>query len=83
MNLHVVHRNPLRRLVDMITRRHPTPETTPLLTKGEMLSVLDERARRLLNLSATEFLTALDDGTLAESPAVSHLSILAGRTRSA
>lgn len=44
-------------------------------------SLIDERARRYLNMSADEFYAALDAGTLPDTSAVAHLKMLAGAPR--
>jgi hypothetical protein len=42
------------------------------------MAVLDKRARRYLGMSGDEFLARLEKGDLPDTPAVAHLSTLAG-----
>jgi hypothetical protein len=52
-----------------------------LASHGEMLKLVDRESRRNLGMSGAEFRKALERGELPDSPAVAHLSILAGTHR--
>jgi hypothetical protein len=43
--------------------------------------LIEERARRYLDMTAEEFYAAMDAGTLPDTPAVTHLKMLAGAPR--
>ena len=48
------------------------------LTEEETYKLLDEQARRYLNMSAEEFIRRADDGTLPHHPVVAHLVLFLG-----
>lgn len=51
------------------------------LTRDELLEILDTRARQYLGMSGEEFMERLKEGTLPDSPAVTHLAMLVGEDR--
>jgi len=51
------------------------------LSRRQLMTVLDERARRYLGMSGKEFLKALENDDLPDSPAVTHLAMLVGEER--
>lgn len=51
------------------------------LDRDELRVLFDRLTRRELGLSADEFLSRLDRGDLPDSPAVEHLTLLAGGAR--
>lgn len=51
------------------------------LDRKQLLAILDERARRYLNISGEEFIKRLDEGTLPKTTVVTHLAMLLGEGR--
>lgn len=51
------------------------------LTREQLLAILDKRAQQYLGISGEEFLKRLDEGTLPDSAAVTHLAMLVGESR--
>lgn len=51
------------------------------LSRRQLMTVLDKRARRYLGMSGKEFLKALEKDDLPDSPAVTHLAMLVGEER--
>lgn len=59
-----------------VVPRHLPDDDLRMLTPEEFDVILDERARRSLNMSLAEFLRALDEGNLPDLPAAAHLELL-------
>lgn len=51
------------------------------LTEKQLMTILDQRARQHLNMSGEDFLKKLKEGSLPDSPAVTHLAMLVGESR--
>lgn len=69
-------RNLIRRLLGR-SGRQASPAN--VVSRTLMLAELDRRAQRYLDMTGSEFLAALDAGSLQETPTVVQLSVLAGR----
>ncbi len=63
-------------------RRRTQPRRATIRSQAEMMSVLDERSRKFLGISGAEFIRRLELGELEQTPAVVHLTVLAGRPSS-
>jgi hypothetical protein len=47
----------------------------PVLTEEELRAVLEERTKRYFNMTLDEFIRALDEGTLPDTPTVTDIAL--------
>lgn len=71
-------RSPLGRLWSFIRRQPPQDEDLVFLTRREVHELLDRLAKRDFGMTAEQFLVAVDQGELRESPLAQQLLVIAG-----
>jgi hypothetical protein len=79
MRLTSARRSMWIRITDFILRRGDPPDDDLIyLSRKEVRDLLERRAQAELGLSAEEFLAAVDNGQLRDSPVAQHLLLIAG-----